>query len=229
MIEPDSFDLVIFDCDGVLIDSEALASRIDAQELTAIGYPITVEDAVIRFTGLPAGSLRRIVEQDWGRELPPDFEAGLQRKIKAAYRRDLQAIPGIAEVIDALTVPACVASSSAPDKLRLGLELTGLHRRFAPHIFSTTMVARGKPAPDLFLFAAGQMGVAPQRAIVIEDSVHGVVAGVAAGMRVVGFVGGSHCGPGHGERLLEAGALLVAPRANVLLTLLAARSLAPSG
>ncbi|MET3581470.1 HAD superfamily hydrolase (TIGR01509 family) [Mesorhizobium robiniae] len=213
------FELVIFDCDGVLIDSEILACRIDAEELNAIGYPITLEEVVLRFTGLPSGSMRAVVERDLGRPLPDNFEAIIRKKTSDAYRTDLTAIAGMAEFIDALDIPACVASSSAPDKLRYGLELTGLYQRFAPNVFSTTMVANGKPAPDLFLHAARTMGVEPDRCVVVEDSTAGVRAGVAAGMHVVGFTAGSHCGQGHGERLLEAGALSIASHPEVLATL----------
>lgn len=222
MIEPDTFDLVIFDCDGVLIDSEVLACRIEAEELTALGYPITVEETVMRFTGLPAGAVRAAIEADWGQPLPADFEGRVHVEIKEAYRRDLRPIPGIADLLAALAVPVCVASSSAPDKLRLGLELTGLHECFAPHVFSTTMVARGKPAPDIFLFAAEQMGTPPQRCVVVEDSLAGVQAGVAAGIPVIGFTGGGHCGPGHAARLLQAGARLTVSSAVELHSLLAA-------
>jgi HAD superfamily hydrolase (TIGR01509 family) len=212
-----SFGLVIFDCDGVLIDNEILACRIDAEELNAIGYPITLKDVVLRFTGLPSGAMRAVVERDLGRQLPDDFEAILRQKISDASRTDLKAIAGMAELIDALDIPACVASSSAPDKLRYGLELTGLYGRLAPNVFSTTMVARGKPAPDLFLHAARTMGVQPGHCVVVEDSIAGVQAGVAAGMHVVGFVAGSHCCPGHAGRLREAGAASIAGHARDLM------------
>lgn len=220
MIGHGSFDLVIFDCDGVLIDSEVLASRIDAEELTAIGYPISVEEAVIRFTGLPGGAMRTIIEADWGRALPANFEINLQQRIKEAYRRDLRPVSGIAELLQVLSVATCVASSSAPDKLRLGLELTGLYDRLAPHVFSTSMVARGKPAPDLFLFAARQMGVEAARCVVVEDSIPGIQAGVAAGMQVIGFTAGGHCVPDHGQRLLQAGAAIITSSARELTLLL---------
>lgn len=203
------FGLVIFDCDGVLIDSEVLASRVDADELMRIGYPITHDEVVLRFTGLSAASMRKDIEADWGRPLPADFETIVQARIKESYRTDLRPIDGIKEVLRRLPLPCCVASSSAPDKLRLGLELTDLLPNFEPHIFSASMVSAGKPAPDLFLFAASRMGVEPHRCVVVEDSIAGVRAGVAAGMTVIGFTAGGHCLADHADRLKEHGASLV--------------------
>lgn len=218
------FGLVIFDCDGVLIDSEVLACRIDAEELTRIGYPVTLSDAVLRFTGLSSKTMRQLIEAEWGRPLPADFEDNLQKRIKESYRTELQAIRGIDELLRKLSVPRCVASSSAPDKLKLGLELTGLWHHFSPHVFSATMVAAGKPAPDIFLFAAARMGVEPPRCVVVEDSIAGVRAGVAAGMTVIGFTGGGHCVPDHGHRLLASGAAMVACSAEELAAVLMLRA-----
>ena len=216
------YDLVIFDCDGVLIDSEFLACRIDAEELTRIGYPITTAEVVLRFAGLSAGSMRIAIEADWGRRLPDDFDDVLQAKIKDGYRRELRAIDGIDALLVGLPLPFCVASSSQPDKLRLGLELTDLWRRFDPNVFSASMVKAGKPAPDLFLHAASVMGHAPCRCIVVEDSLAGVTAGIAAGMQVIGFTGGRHCGADHGERLRAAGATFLAQSADEIAAILSA-------
>lgn len=202
-------DLVIFDCDGVLIDSEIIVCRIHADALTEAGYKITAADVLRRFTGMSDASMYATIEREWGRSLPAEHDARVRVRVAAAYRTDLSAIPGVADAIDRIggTAARCVASSSTPEKIRFGLELVGLYGRFDPrHIFSATMVARGKPAPDLFLFAAERMGAAPARCVVIEDSVAGVQAATAAGMRVLGFHGGGHCGPGHAERLLAAGA-----------------------
>jgi len=121
-----------------------------------------------------------------------------------AFEAELIAMPGIAAVLTAIRAPVCVASSNTPKRLQYTLSRTGLLSWFAPCIFSATMVERGKPAPDLFLFAAGQMDVEPRSCLVVEDSVPGVTAAVAAGMRVIGFTGGSHCRPGHSERLRQA-------------------------
>ena len=122
---------------------------------------------------------------------------------------DLKAIAGVADAIAAIDLPKCVASSGVPEKIRHGLECAGLYELLSPHIFSAVQVARGKPAPDLFLYAAKEMGAAPERCLVIEDSVPGVTGAVAAGMTVLGFHGGSHCLPGHGEKLRDAGAALL--------------------
>jgi HAD superfamily hydrolase (TIGR01509 family) len=203
-------DLVIFDCDGVLIDSEIIVCRIHADALSEAGYPITADDVLRRFTGMSDASMYGAIEREWGRSLPAGHDARVRERVAAAYRSDLAAIPGVADAIDRVAragLRRCVASSSTPDKIRFGLELVGLYGRFDPrHVFSATMVARGKPAPDLFLFAAEWMGAMPARCVVIEDSVAGVQAARAAGMRVLGFHGGGHCGPGHAGRLLAAGA-----------------------
>lgn len=205
MPHPD-FDLVIFDCDGVLIDSEPIVCRIEAELLSALGYPITPEEVNHRFVGLSAASVRALVERDLGRPLPEDYALRKRPRIEAAFRADLRAIAGIEALLDALPIPACVASSTIPDRLRFALELVGLHHRFAPHVFSATMVARGKPAPDLFLHAASAMGALPARCLVVEDSIHGIEAAVAAGMTPWGFCGGGHCAAGHAARLEAAGA-----------------------
>lgn len=216
------YDLVVFDCDGVLIDSEFLACRIDAEELTRIGYPITMEEVVLRFAGLSAGAMRIAVEADWGQPLPDDFDDVLQARIKDSYRRELRAIDGIDALLGGLAQSFCVASSSQPEKLRLGLELTGLWRRFDPNVFSASMVKAGKPAPDLFLLAASAMGHAPHRCIVVEDSLAGVTAGIAAGMQVIGFTAGRHSGPNHGELLRAAGATFLAHTTEELSAILSA-------
>jgi HAD superfamily hydrolase (TIGR01509 family) len=202
-------DLIIFDCDGVLIDSEIVVCRIAAEELTRIGYSITTEQVIERFAGRPDGEMRAEIESDWGKPLPPDYKARIDQLVEQAYHKELRAVKGVVEVLEALEIPVCVASSSFPEKLRLGLEVAGLYKRFAPNVISATAVAYGKPEPDVFIFAAGWMKVPPRNCLVIEDSTAGVRAGRRAGMRVFGFAGGSHCGNGYRERLLEAGTELV--------------------
>jgi HAD superfamily hydrolase (TIGR01509 family) len=150
--------------------------------------------------------MRSEIERDWGETLPADYAARVNARTEEAYSSELRIIPGVMSALDGLQVPVCVASSSFPDKLRFGLEIVGLYDRFAPNIISTSAVARGKPEPDVFIFAAGWMRVPPRRCVVVEDSVAGATAAHRAGMRVFGFEGGSHCRPGHGERLLKAGA-----------------------
>lgn len=199
-------ELVIFDCDGVLIDSEAIACAVDAEELTAAGYPISTSEVVHRFTGWAAREMVLSIEHEWGRALPADFSARVEARVLARYREDLAPITGVAETLRQLPWRFCVASSSKPSKLGLGLIETGLFDFFYPHIYSSVLVAKGKPAPDLFLFAADSMGVDAGSCVVIEDSIAGVTAARCAGMRVLGFTGGKHCGPDHGEALRKAGA-----------------------
>jgi HAD superfamily hydrolase (TIGR01509 family) len=203
MAEP---DLVIFDCDGVLIDSEVIGARVEAAELGRIGIELTADEVMARFLGGTAKAMYETLETEYGLALPDGFEHAVQARIDAAFERDLQVIPGIREALDRLAISRCVASSSTLARLHHSLGLTELLGRFAPHIFSAEQVARGKPAPDLFLHAAASMGCAPGGCLVIEDSVNGVRGGVAAGMRVWGFVGGGHCPPGHAARLRDAGA-----------------------
>jgi len=199
-------DLVIFDCDGVLIDSELIGARVEAAELARVGIPVAEGEILTRFVGMSAQAMFRTLEIEHRRALPEGFAAAVQMAIEAAFERDLQVIPGIHETLDRLPMARCVASSSTLARLRHSLGLTGLYARFAPHVFSAEQVARGKPAPDLFLHAAAGMRCAPARCLVIEDSISGVRGASAAGMRVWGFVGGGHCADGHDARLREAGA-----------------------
>jgi len=199
-------DLIIFDCDGVLVDSEVISCRVHAEVLTRHGYPITAEQVFARFLGRSALAANREVEAELGRALPDDFDAQLKAALFDEFTVSLQAVPHVAEALAAIATPVCVASSGTPDKIRTSLTHTGLLPRLAPHIFSATQVAHGKPAPDLFLFAAAQMGAAPGRCLVVEDSVPGVTAARAAGMTAFGFAGGSHCRAGHTEALIAAGA-----------------------
>ena len=201
-----SFDLVIFDCDGVLVDSEVISCRVHAELLTRHGYPISAEQVFARFLGRSAREARDEIEAECGRALPDDFDIQLKAALLREFTATLQAVPHIAHALDAITSAVCVASSGAPDKIHASLSHTGLLARFAPHIFSATQVRNGKPAPDLFLRAAAEMAVAPQRCLVIEDSVPGISAARAAGMAVFGFHGGSHCKAGHAATLDAAGA-----------------------
>ena len=202
--------LVIFDCDGVLIDSEIVVCRLASEELTRIGYPITLDQVIERFAGRPDREMIAEITGDRGGcPVPAEYFGRMRRRIEESYQTELRAIPGVSETLGTLRIPACVASSSNPAKLRLGLEATGLHGHLAPNMISASLVAHGKPAPDVFIYAAGWMRTAIPDCVVVEDSVHGVHAAVAAGMDVIGFAGGMHCGPGHGDRLARAGASLV--------------------
>ena len=202
-------DLIIFDCDGVLIDSEPISCRTDAACLAEIGIAISAEEIMDRYLGISAAAMFADIEARTGRSLPADFADTLRGRIAAAFETDLMPMQGVEAALHLLPVRRCVASSSAPERLRHSLSLTGLLRYFAPHVFSATQVPRGKPAPDLFLFAATAMQAAPEACLVVEDSVPGVQAALAAGMRVIGFTGGGHCRPGHSERLRAAGACVV--------------------
>ena len=201
-------DLVIFDCDGVLVDSEVISCRAHAQTLTRHGYPITADQVLDRFLGVSDREARQAVETEIGRKLPDDFEAQVKQATLQFYAGDLRAISHVADAINAIDLPKCVASSGTPEKIRHGLDCAGLYDLLAPHIFSATQVKRGKPAPDLFLFAAEQMQASPERCLVIEDSLPGVAGALAAGMTVLGFHGGSHCRPGYGAALRAAGAVM---------------------
>jgi HAD superfamily hydrolase (TIGR01509 family) len=201
-------DLVIFDCDGVLVDSEVISCRAHSQMLTRHGYPITADQVLDRFLGVSDREARLTIEAELGRKLPDDFEVQVKQATLGSYADDLRAISNVDEAIAAIGLPKCVASSGTPEKIRHGLTCAGLYDLLAPHIFSASQVKRGKPAPDLFLFAAEQMQIAPERCLVIEDSVPGITGARAAGMTVLGFFGGSHCRPGHAETLRAAGAVL---------------------
>ena len=201
-----STQLLIFDCDGVLIDSEIVVCRLVAEELTHLGYPQSMEDVIRRFAGRPEREMVAEIEGDWGQSLPREFFSRVKEATQSAYATELRAIPHVAETLDKLRVPFCVASSSYPEKLRLGLQSVGLLEHFEPNVLSASSVAHGKPAPDVFIYAAGWMQKPVADCLVIEDSTHGVHAARGAGMRVFGFTGGQHCGPEHGEKLLEAGA-----------------------
>ena len=201
-----NFDLVIFDCDGVLVDSEALACVVHAEVLTAHGYTISAEQVHDRFLGRSSREARFEVETEMGRVLPDEYTVQLKATIDRVFGEQLAPVPGIAEALAKLSLPVCVASSGTPTRIVSSLTTTGLIERFAPHLFSASQVKKGKPAPDLFLFAASEMGVNPSRCVVIEDSVPGVIGAKAAGMTVLGFHGGAHCGPGTATALKAAGA-----------------------
>jgi HAD superfamily hydrolase (TIGR01509 family) len=184
------FQLVIFDCDGVLVDSERIAVRVEAEFLAELGWPLTEAEIVERFMGRTAEYMDEAIEARLGSRLPGDWKDQFQRRYREAYAADLRPVDGIVEVLDQLTVPTCVASSGSHDKLRLTLGHTGLYGRFEGRIFSGYEVANGKPAPDLFLHAASRMGVDPAGCAVVEDSRWGVEAARAAGMRAFGYAGG---------------------------------------
>jgi len=203
------WDLIIFDCDGVLIDSELLTIGVEVALLAEAGIAITGDEIIERYVGISMKAMLADLEARFGLPLGDDFAARHAVQVNRVFERDLQAMPGIIDVLAGLTCKICVASSSSPDRLRHTLGIAGLYERFHPHIFSATMVERGKPAPDLFLHAAERMGATPLRCLVIEDSVPGIEAAAAAGITAIGFTGGSHCRDGHAARLGAAGAAIV--------------------
>lgn len=188
--------LVIFDCDGVLVDTELPSNRCFATALNEIGLDWSVEQTMARLVGRSMKSCIEIVERALGRPVPADFVDRLQRRTFETFRREgIAATPGLAGALDALdaaAVPFCVASSGEIEKMRLTLGLSGLLPRFERHMFSATMVPRGKPFPDLFLHAARCMGTAPAGCVVVEDAVPGVTAGRTAGMRVLAYAAAPH-------------------------------------
>jgi HAD superfamily hydrolase (TIGR01509 family) len=198
--------LVIFDCDGVLVDSEPIAMRVLLETLAAEGLDLDPATGFERFLGRSLASIREIIATDFGLRLTDAALETMRQNLYAAFRAELVPTRGIVAALDAMDVPFCVASSSQPERIRLSLDVTGLLPRFGTHIYSATMVARGKPAPDLFLHAARCMGFAPEACTVVEDSPAGIQAARAADMRVVAFLGGSHAtGAVHREHIAALG------------------------
>lgn len=185
-------ELVIFDCDGVLVDSEVPANRVLADYLRDHGLDMPLERVMATFVGLSLKSCAEIAERDHGVRLPDSFIDDIRRLTAEVLAAEVQPIAGIREAVGAIACPVCVASSGEIEKMRLTLGRTGLIALFEGRLFSATEVERGKPAPDLFLHAAAGMKVRPEMAAVIEDSPYGVQAARAAGMRAIGFTGGGH-------------------------------------
>ena len=198
--------LVIFDCDGVLVDSEPISLATLAAALNRIGVGIDCDTVRVRFAGTSMTSIMEHIARDYGVTAPEGFVSKVKADTLRGFDAELKAVAGVAEAVRALDIPTCVASSSDPVRLRHALTLTGLLPLFEGRLFSSGMVARGKPFPDLFLHAAATMGAAPDTCLVVEDSVPGVAAARAAGMRVVGFTGGGHWGHDRaGRDLVSAG------------------------
>ncbi|WP_369724939.1 HAD family hydrolase [Bradyrhizobium sp. LLZ17] len=196
-------DLIIFDCDGVLVDSELLSCRCLSEVLAEFGIALSEGQALELFLGRSTKAIEQHY-RDLGQAVPDGFLPRLKSHVLNSFAGSLQPISGVADVISALRAPFCVASSSDIDRVSLSLDVTGLRSHFGNRLFTAQMVKHGKPAPDLFLYAAARMQADPSRALVIEDSVSGVQAAKAAGMTVWGFVGGSHYGARDGQALLSA-------------------------
>ncbi len=203
-------DLVIFDCDGVLVDTEKPANEMLAEVLTRDGFPMTYAESRRTFTGRSAASIQKMVEAQSGLDLGADWVARLHSETETIFARGVPAIPGAyaqIERLHAAGVPFCVASSGMVSKMRITLGVTGMLPLLADVLFSASMVENGKPAPDLFLFAARSMGHDPSRCVVVEDSVPGVQAAVAAGMRAIGYAGDPET---NADGLKAAGAEVIA-------------------
>jgi HAD superfamily hydrolase (TIGR01509 family) len=183
------YDLVIFDCDGVLVNSEPISNRILAERLTAIGLPTTTDEAIGDYMGRSWKTDQEIIEGRLGRPLPDGWVDAYHAEVIAAFRTELRPVEGIAAALDAIEEPWCVASSSAHPRIHAALSACRLLERFEGRIFSATDVEHGKPAPDLFLHAARACGAAPERCVVIEDAPPGAQAGRRAGMDVLGYAG----------------------------------------
>jgi HAD superfamily hydrolase (TIGR01509 family) len=199
--------LVIFDCDGVLVDSERISVEVEARILTELGWPHTPDDVIERWMGRSHASQVAEITETLGTEVALSFDQRSVGEVVAAFRDALRPVEGIVTLLDHLErkrTPTCVASSGTHERIELVLGLTGLLSRFDGRIFSASQVEHGKPAPDLFRLAAKTMGVAPSRCVVVEDSVNGVTAAVAAGMTVYGYAGGLS----RSDRLEQAGAIL---------------------
>ncbi len=194
------FQLIIFDCDGVLIDSEIISARMLIGELARLGVTIDLPYVTRHFLGRSYPVVMQQIRHDFGLDLPPAFEVAYRERLMAAFEAELRIMPGVAEVLASVALPFCVATSSSQGRAERSLALVGLGHLAGPRLFTAGTVARGKPAPDLFLHAAAACGVDPAACLVVEDSLNGIRAALCAGMEVWRFAGGSHlAGQGGGE------------------------------
>jgi HAD superfamily hydrolase (TIGR01509 family) len=219
MIEMGNFDsawkqevgALIFDFDGVIADSEAIANTVLAEVVTDLGHSTTLDQALARYSGRRWDDVVAEIEAAIGKPLPADFSSELRRATLDRFRTDLKEVSGAANFIKRFAhIPRCIASSSSMDRLKLCLSVLTLEAEFGVNVFSADMVARGKPHPDIFLFAAGKLGVRPEQCLVIEDSAGGIKAAIAAGMTAVGLCAASHIRDGHDSKLRDAGAMHLA-------------------
>jgi HAD superfamily hydrolase (TIGR01509 family) len=188
----DDVDLIIFDCDGVVADSEPLATRALQEALRRKGLELSLDEIIERFLGRSTDTLTRVLRTDFGIDLNADDFAAMRAHLFALFERDLKPVAGVKSLLRRLTLPYCLASSSQPDRIETTLRATGCAAFFVGRIFSAVLVKNGKPAPDLFLYAAAALGAPPERCVVIEDSPAGIEAAKRANMRVIAFLGGGH-------------------------------------
>ena len=202
---------LIFDFDGVIADSEAIANTVLAETVTGLGHPTTLDQALTRYMGRRRGEVVAEIEAAIAKPLPDNFSDQLKLATLARFRTDLKEVRGATDFVRRFAyLPRCIASSSSIDRLQLCLSVLDLEAEFGSHVYSADMVARGKPHPDIFLYAASKLGVGPKECLVIEDSAGGVRGAIAAGMTVVGLSAASHIRDGHDLRLRDAGAVHLA-------------------
>jgi HAD superfamily hydrolase (TIGR01509 family) len=208
------FEAIIFDCDGTLVDSEVLGNQVLVECVAELGLAIPLEEALARFTGARMADSIAYIEQRLGRSVPSGFVAGMRERMGAVFQERLQPVAGVEAVLQALQVPLCVASNGPGEKMAVSLRTTGLLPYFGGRIFSAYEVGSWKPAPGLFLYAAEAMGIAPERCAVVEDSILGVEAGIAAGMQVFAYA------PAGGNPAMAAAGASLFERMEALLPLL---------
>lgn len=220
------FDLIIFDCDGVLVDSEIIAAQVESRLLTEAGYPISVEEMGERFSGMTWKNILLEVEREASIPISATLLDKSEKLLDARLARDVKVIEGVKFALSRLTTQRCICSNSSSARLDMMLTKVGLKPYFESHVYSAKDLGadRVKPKPDIFLHGAKQFAVSPDRVVVIEDSVHGITGARAAGMRVVGFTGASHSYPSHADKLTDAGAETVISRMQDLPATIAALS-----
>ena len=185
-------DLIIFDCDGVIADSEVLSAQVLIDQLARLDIVVTPDDVRRDFLGRSFPTVAASIRDRFALTLPADFEATYRARLLARFDTDLRTTPGFADALAQIRLPVCVATSSSPPRVARTLAVLDLAQRFGADVFTASQVARGKPAPDLFLLAARELGVDPADCVILEDSPHGVTGALRAGSRAVGFVGGTH-------------------------------------
>ena len=220
----DGFDLIIFDCDGVLVDSEIIAAEVESALLTDAGYPISVEEMGERFAGMTWQNILLAVEREADIPLSASLLDKSEKLLDARLAQEVKVIDGVKLMLSRIRKPYCICSNSSAPRLDMMLSKVGLREVFGPYVYSAKDLGadRVKPKPDIFLHGAKQFKADPARTLVIEDSVHGIAGARAAGMRVVGFTGASHTYPSHADRLTEAGAETVISRMTDLPDVIAA-------
>ncbi|MCB1756969.1 MAG: HAD family hydrolase [Gammaproteobacteria bacterium] len=213
-----AIDLILFDCDGVLVDSEVLAARLGAHLFGEYGVDISTQDLCARYAGMESSEILKQVRKEYKVALPADLFERSQQMLDDLLFNELREIDGAHEVLERIAGPRCICSNSSSGRLDLELTRTGLKPFFAPYIFSAMDLGPGrtKPRPDIYLHGAAEFDADPSRCLVVEDSVHGVHAAVSAGMHVIGFTGGGHSYPAHAGQLRETGAEVVISRLSEL-------------